>query len=311
MNTLAQDEAVRAYELHIYRDRSRVWCGPITQVSETRGPTNAVFNVAARDVLAYVDDYGHWLSVGYNLSGDLVTIATSILGVDLLTDDPNMSSHIVATPSGITATQAAASESGSVLGEINKLVSLGLRYTTSNRAIYLGGLLGNAFGAPIRLSVDDIAGDVTILHDGTVFANTIFGGSGTASAQTPNGAVPPPDPQLITLGGPEPGWRGRVEHGVSATAGTGGTTGQSAVLAAAQAAYFTGRRPRLVRVADGSVVSPNASVTVPQLIPGTLVKVAGADRFCTWVAQDLQLVRVTGSFDSTGEKIGVSLGPVG
>jgi hypothetical protein len=255
-----------------------------------------------------VDDYGHWLSAGYNLSGDLVTIAATLLGVDLATDDPNLSTHIITTLSGVTTTQAGAQASNSVLGEINKLLPLGLRYTTAIRNIYLGGLLGHPFGAPIRLSVDDIAGDITISHDGTVFANTVYGGSGLASAQVPAGSIPPSDPQLITLGGPEPGWRGRVEHGVSAT---GGTTGQSSVTAAAQAAYFAGRRPRVVRVADNSVIASNASVTVPQLVPGTVVKIAGADRFCTWISQDLQLVRVTGSYGNDGEKIGVSLGPVG
>lgn len=308
MDLLAQDKSTRAYELHIYRDSDKVWCGPIMKLSETRGPNQQSFTMTARDTLAYLDDYGHWLQAGYTFTGDLVTIAEEIIGSDVLTDDPGIGANVVATPSGISTTQAAARASNSVLGEINKLGPLGLRYTTAVRTIYLGGVTGTPFGPPIHLSVDEIAGDVTITHDGSLYANTIYGGSGTATAQIPVGTIPPDDPQAVTIGAPEPGWRGRVEHGVTAT---GGTSGRSAVVAVAQAAYYGARRPRTIKVADDSAISQKAAVTVAQLIPGTVVKLAGRERFCTWISQDLQIVRVTGTYTSDGERIGISMGQVG
>lgn len=308
MNLLSRDESMRAYELHVYRDSSKVWCGPILKVSETRGPTDQSFVINAKDILSYLDTYGHWLQQGYNISADVVDIAVRVLGADLATDDPSIGANIVSTPAGITVNRAAAAYSASVLSEINALVASGLRYTTVVRTLYLGGLRGTPFGAPIQLSVDQVAGDVTIEHDGTAYCNTVYGSSGNATAQVPAGSVPATDPQLVVVGRSEPGWRGRVETGVSSS---GGTNGQGSVVAAAQAAYFSARRPRVLRVADNSVVSPTATVTVPGLVPGTVVKLAGAGRFCTWVAEDLQLVRVSGSFGAQGERIGISLGPVG
>lgn len=307
MNLLAQDESMRAYELHIYRDNDAVWCGPIWKVGETRGTNQDQFVLSARDILAYLDC--HYLQAGYNATADVVELAVQVIGADLVSDDPSIGANLVITDAGIVVSRAAARASGSVLAELGVLVASGLRFTTAVRSLYLGGLRGTAFGAPIRLSVDQIAGDVTVEHDGSQFYNTVYGRSGTASSQIPGAGAPPPDdPLLVTIGGPEPAWRGRIETGVSAVSGISGAT---SVAAAAQAAYFTAQRPRVLRVADNSVISPSATVTVPALVCGSVVKIAGQGRFCTWVDQDLQLVRVSGSYGSDGEKIGISLGPVG
>lgn len=308
LNTLARDENQGAYEMHLYRDSTEVWCGPIELLTETLGPTAHQAVVSARDILGYLDNYGHWLRTGYNLTADVVDIATTILGTDLQTDDPAIAAHILATESGVVVSRAAAAHSATVYAELTALGALGLRFTTAVRTLYLGGVTGTPFGRPIRMSVDQIAGDITVEHRAGAYVNTVFGRSGTASSQVPAGQIPADDPQLVTVGGPEPGWRGRMETCVTPA---GGSNGQAAVVAAAQAAYFAARRPRLLRVADGAVLSPDATVTVDQLVCGTVVKLAGREEFCTWVDQDLQLTRVAGSFGQDGERIGISLGPVG
>lgn len=307
MNLLAQDQSQGAYEIQIYRDTAEVWCGPILTLSETIGPSANQFVITAKDVVGgYLDR--HWLQAGYNMTGDVVEIAATVLGADLATDDPGIGRGVVKTDAGVIVSRAAARASASVLSELNALVGLGLRYTTAVRTLYLGGLAGTPFGAPIRLTVSDIAGSVTVVHDATAYANTVYGTSGNAAAQIPTGQVPPDDPHLVVIGGPEPGWRGRIETGVSAAAGT---NGQSSVTATAQATYFAARRPRVLRIADNSQLSATATVTVPDLICGSIVKIAGQGHFCTFVPEDLQLTRVQGTWGNNGEQIGISLGPVG
>jgi len=306
LNTLAQDEAQGAYELSIYRDSDEVWCGPITTLTETVGPSTQQVQLTALDVCEYLDR--HQLQAGYNLTGDVVDIAATVIGADLATDDPGIGLGMVVTEAGVRASRAAARASNSILAELTALVASGLRFTTVVRSLYLGGMNGAAFGAPINLSVSDIAGNVTMVHDATVYANTVYGTSGNAAAGVAAGQVPPDDPQLVVLGAPEDtDWRGRIEASVSSTAGANGT---SSVLAAAQAVYFGARKPRVLRVADGAQLSPGATVAVSDLICGSVVRIAGSGYFCTFVPEDLQLVRVSGSHDANGEKIGISLGPV-
>jgi len=306
LNTLAQDEAQGAYELSIYRDSAEVWCGPITTLTETVGPTTQQLQVTALDVCEYLDR--HQLQAGYAISGDVVEIAAAVIGADLATDDPGIGINMVVTDAGVSASRAAARASNSILAELTALVASGLRFTTVVRALYLGGMNGVAFGTPINLSVSDIAGNVTMVHDATVYVNTVYGTSGNAAAGVTAGQVPPDDPQLIVLGGPEDrAWRGRIEASVSASAGANGT---ASVLAAAQSVYFGARKPRVLRVADGAQLAPGATVAVSDLICGSVVRIAGTGHFCTYVPEDLQLVRVSGTYDANGEKIGISLGPV-
>jgi hypothetical protein len=306
LHRLGEDRSQGAYEIAIYRDNDLVWCGPILTLTETVSPTQQQFTITASDVLGYLDR--HWLQAGYNLTGDVVEIASTVIGTDLLTDDPGIGRGIVKTDSGVVITRAAGRASNTILGEMNALVTLGLRYTTAVRTLYLGGQQGTPFGSRIKLTMADIAGTVTMLHDATAYANTVYGTSGNAASQIPAGVIPPDDPQLVIIGGPEPeNWRGRMETGVTAA---GGTNGVSTVAAAAQTAYFNARLPRVLRVADDSQLSPTATVTVPQLICGSLVTLAAQDQFCTFAAEDLQLIRVQGTYDQNGEKIGISLGPV-
>lgn len=308
LNQLAQDEAQGAYEVHVYRDNAMVWCGPIQTVTETFGPTTPNnFVITAKDILRYLER--HYLQAGYNITADVVDLAAAVIGADLVSDDPGIGIGIVTTQAGVTVSRAAARASASVLGELNTLLASGLRFTTVGRALYLGGQRGTPFGAPIRLAITDIAGTVTMLHDASAFANTVYGLSGGAAAQIPAGVTPPDDPQLVVIGAAEAEtWRGRMESAVTAT--TGGTNSASSVAAAASAAYFAARRPRVLRIADNSQISPTAPVTVDQLICGSVVKIAANGELCTFVPQDLQLVRVQGTFDQNGEKIGISLGPV-
>jgi len=305
MNLITQDNAYGAYEAHVYRDAEQVWCGPIARVSETVSATNRAFTVTAGDVLTYLD--GHALPVGYNLTDDVVEIAQTILSTDLVTDDPSLLANMVFTSGGTAVSRAAGRASATLLAELQALTQLGLRFTTCVRTIYFGGSQGVPFGAPIALTLDDVAGAVTVEFDAASYANTVFGRSGTAAPQIPTGQVPPDDPQMVTIGGPEPGWRGRSEMIVSPM---GGSSGQPAVVSAAQAAYFAAQRPRVLRVADNSVLSPDATVAVSDLICGSVVRLAGREDFCTWRDQDLQLMRVSGTFGNAGEQIGISLGPV-
>src|SRR6202035_2831593 len=115
---LAQDQSQGAYEIQIYRDTHEVWCGPILTLSETIGPSGNSFTLTAKDVVGgYLDR--HWLHAGYNLTGDVVEIAATVIGSDLATDDPGIGRGIVKTDSGVIVSRAAARASASVLSEMN------------------------------------------------------------------------------------------------------------------------------------------------------------------------------------------------
>lgn len=296
-----------AHELHIYRDSDEVACGPVKTVVETEGVSGDGFAIGGTDVLGYFDNPGRLIAAGYNMTADAVDIAVQVLWNALALEDPGVGENLVTVPAGVVVSRAAARDSGSVLAELIALTASGLRFTTAVRTVYLGGTRGGPFASPIRLSVGHVAGDISITKDGTAFGNIVVGGSGTASAQVPTGQIPPDDPYRVRIGRSEPGWRGRTELLVMSS--TGGTS-QADVAAAAQNAYFNARRPRTLMIANDSMLTPDATVTVAGLVPGAIVKLAARDRFCTWVDEDLQLMRVTGKFDASGERIGISLGPV-
>ena len=271
----------------IFRDGALVWDGPIVRMEYTDDSTT----ITARDVSQWLfrRRIAELLDFTGSAQADLAAIAEALVRHGYSRDDPNVLPHLLVTPTGITGARQYTADSGYILDALRELARTGVDWTVLGRRMLITG--ESPLARLPGLTDEDFAGPITVIEDGLAAAT-----------------------DAVVLG-----------KGVRGHAGGEGACGLLEVLvteeeildersaqAEAEAIVAAGDpSPLYVEVPDGTQLSPEAPVGINDLVPGVIASVA-SERTCRTVATDLRLLRVNVSFDqSSGERVGVTLAPVG
>lgn len=274
-------------EIGLYRDGKLVWQGPIEVIDYGRESTI----ITAKDVLAWLVHRVIKELIDYSATGvgaaDLVVIAERLVRHALGQDDPNVEQYLLTQVSGVIGERKYPPNGSTVYDELVELARTGVDFTALGRRIIVAGEVPIARLA--QLDDEHFAGELRVVKDGRQ----------AASAATV------------------------VGKGVTATAGGVGPCGLLETLvneqeildlpsaqAEADATVLAGTFPIRLVVPDGSALDPEAPVGINELIPGVVVPVVSTET-CFTLAADLRLQRLSVTFDQDGERVGLSLVPVG
>lgn len=276
-------------QIAIWRDGTTlVWQGPITYIDYGRDETV----IEARDITAWLFKRLIKTLIDYTADGlsaqDLSTIAEALVTHGYGQDDPGVLAFLTVVASGVTGERKYAENSGYVGDALNELARTGIDYTAIGRRLIIAGELPIA--TLPTLTDDDFVGALRVIRDGRA----------ASTAATVIGA------------------------GVVATSGAAGVCGlletlvteeeildQASAQAEADSVVMAGNpTPLYVSVPDGAGLSPDAPVGINDLVPGVLVPVTSTQT-CKTVAAQLRLQRLSVTFGSDGELVGVTLVPPG
>ncbi|MFC8723778.1 hypothetical protein [Streptomyces bacillaris] len=304
-----------AHELSLYRDTELVWQGPVTRVRERR----AQFVVEARDITEWLERtvnatvLRYVNATGTTRRGPVQEIAETIIRLNLESglfasepDWPRILDYLVRDddPTVVVFEKDGTDNSSiwfvpilRILDE--ELVPRGLEYTTVGRSLILGRPRTTSDPTQGRLTLDHIAGDVEIIRDGPTAATLMW-----VTNQTDQEIS---NTQFGVSGLVTPVY-GRLDNLVR-TQAEGLTAYDLWQLARAS---FTGRHPAptALRIPEDSTLAPTAPVTMRQLVPGVRLDVA-ATGMCSSVSQPYRLSDVDVEWTDSGERVGVSLIPIG
>lgn len=305
------------HELSIYRDTELVWQGPIISTTARRES----ITIDARDVFAWMDKIVNTWRVRYvDASPDaagrkrapITYIAYNHIRLNLTdpslsipSDYPGILPYLVRRDTGLfpirvekdgsTNTSIWTEYLGNILREWTKR---GLTWTTIGRRLLLRGRPNITTRAMGRLTLDDFAGEVEVIKDGSGAATYGF-----ATTQ---------DSQNIS------------EGKTLATGRTGTAYGRLDVLVHLQEEDITdddlrsaardaiaGRSPvpLTISIPDGSTLTTTAPVQIGQLVPGERFDVL-ADAYCTPIVQGFMLSDLDVSWQNGSEKVAISLIPL-
>lgn len=309
-NLLAQLQTW-AYEVVIFRDNGfsvdRVWEGPITLLTYERDTVT----IQAKDVMGYA--YRRIIRQEMNDSGGATVVdrATRILQNAFAPDDPNILSYLTPLirdddPNQRRNTPA---YSRTAYEEIDDMASnSGLDYVTVGRSILLWGT-HHRIGVLPEFRDEDLGSPPIVSEYGMSMANvySVSNGNGIHGEAT-----------RLDVSGNDPVY-GLVEMLSSSWASDeeaeqGIYTGSEAALVedfenfAERSIANKYPPPVVVRVPDNSTLSPDAVISIQQLVPGVAIPLRSTGTLRTVVqAQKLDSVRVT---EAAGvETITVTMSP--
>ncbi|MGW3164841.1 phage baseplate protein [Streptomyces sp. NPDC001142] len=305
------------HELTIYRDGELVWQGPIQRIVMRRGS----IVIEASDVFSWFDHLVNTYRVTYTSltaddqgrrRGPITYIAENHIRLNLNAwtladpDYPGVLPYIVRSDVGLLPIKVEKDGSDNTtiwaeyLGDIlREWTKRGLTWTTVGRSLILRGRRSlTGARATARLTLDHFAGDVEVIKDGTQGATYGWATSqqgqnitdgrtlGTGKTRTPYGRL-----DILV----------RIQE-EQVTAGD--------LLEAARDA-IAGRYPvpTVINVPDSAQLTPDAPVTVRQLVPGVRIDLL-ADELCAPIAQGFLLSDVEVSWSQGGEKVGIALIPL-
>lgn len=311
------------HELTIYRDTDLVWQGPIIATTARRDS----ITINASDVFAWLDKLVNTFDVRYVTAAadgfgrrmaPITYIAWNHLRLNLEEsslsvppDYPGIMDYIVRRDTGLPTIKVEKDGSSNTtawaeyMGNIwREWAKRGLTWTTIGRRLLLRGKPTNATRALARLTLDDFAGEVEVIKDGSTAATYGF-----ASTQ---------DAQDISEDGD------KVPSKVLGTGRIGTAYGRLDVLVniqeekvsdadlrAAAKNAIAGRYPvpLTISIPDGSSLTTTAPVRMEQLVPGERFDVL-ADAYCTPIVQGFMLSDVDVSWQQGSEKVAISLVPL-
>lgn len=279
-----------AMEVHIARDGSTVWEGPIVRLVYGR----SVLIITARDVLAWAGRRTiHSLIDFRSPAGpaDLSRIAEALI-IDAYTpDDPRVLRYLTVIEAGVFGERFYGDKPRYALDELRELARTGVDFTVIGRRIVISGELGLT-----RLSAlgqDDFLGEIRIIEDGN--------GAATEGWVVGKGVVG-------NCGGTDD-YFGLLE--VIATQDS--ILDEPSADAQACAIVATGNPPpTYVEMPSSAQLACDARVCIEELVPGVIIPLVLADDvLCRALVTDLRLRTVSVSVDARGESVGVELTPVG
>lgn len=306
-----------AHELSIYRDSELVWQGPVIRSTENR----VRFLIEAQDVTAWLARTENTTVLRYVSTnpadpmhvGPVQEIAETIIRGNLepglfasQPDWPVMLGFIVRHDDTV---DARFEKDGTGNNEVwivpvlqildDELVPRGLEYTAVGRSLVLGRPQTTADPAQARLTLDAFTGDVEIVRDGTNAASLVW--------------VTNQQDQDITGGqygvsGVVSAYYGRLDHLIR-TSAEGLSPYDLWQLARAS---YAGRNPvpTALRIPTGAGLAATAPVSMRQLVPGVRIDVAAVG-MCMDASQPYRLSDVDVEWGDSGEKVGISLIPIG
>lgn len=310
------------HELSIYRDSDLVWQGPIVRVTEAR----ATVVIDARDVLAWLDRLVNTVQLRYitaepdaegRHAGPVQWIAHDLLkkniGTSPLSQPPDWCGVLNYIVRRDTARDTKFEKDGSdnksvwnaYLSTIfdDELVPRGLEYTTVGRSILLRAPATEADRPQTRLFLEDVAGDVQVIRDGSAAATY-----GWATTQQEQNISPG-----LTVGTGQVGTPyGRLDWLVSSTAENADEDDLREVAQQAIGGRYPA--PTSITVPTGAQLAASAPVSIEQLVAGERIDVV-TNGFCMGISQAFRLsdVEVTwagGSGTGGGEQVAISLVPL-
>ena len=311
------------HELSIYRDTELVWQGPIMSTTARRES----ITINARDVFAWLDKLVNTWRVTYTATtadsagrkaAPITYIAWNHLRLNLEestlsvpSDYPGIMDYIVRRDTGLPTIKVEKDGSTNTaiwaeyLGNMwREWAKRGLTWTTIGRRLLLRGKPTSATRALARLTLDDFAGEVEVIRDGTTGAT--YGFATTQSSQ--NISKDGDEEASKTLGTGRVGTAyGRLDVLVHVDE----EKVTDADLREAARDAIAGRYPvpLTISIPDGSTLTTTAPVRMEQLVPGERFDVL-ADAYCTPIVQGFMLSDVDVSWQSGSEKVAISLVPL-
>lgn len=291
------------HELTLYRDGQRIWEGPVFDVEEDR--TSVV--ITARDMLAWLARRAlHsepspllWPPAAY-----AAKVITDALGVD--GQDPNLVQHIKIVGSRgrfptLLRWRETQPRTTNALAEVQEIVKAGLDLFVLGRSIHIAhDAVDWAKTRMHHLREQHFLGDFKVRKVGAETASRAFV-AGVPPQGSPEGTPAP----IGVRDGRLPG-RPLVENVSSSS-----NTSDLAVLngLAARVVGYGNPTPIVVTLPANSQLSPNAPMTVDDLIPGRFLKIVIAS-YANQLRTIQKLQQIAGTWaPGKGERITVSLIP--
>lgn len=290
------------HELQLFRDGVYVWSGPIVNVTGNR----TTVTIIARDLFALLQKRIIHNQICFALAcaptppgspADLATIATALINDALAVDGHGYT--VDATLCGQIG-ERLYQPGENAFNALQETFRLGLDATCLGRKIVLGAANGGApFGRSATLGCDDFLGDLAFEQDGLAAATrAITLGEGVVGVAVAPGA---------DANGEHP-YYGLLEY-VSLDRQELNTQ-PLADQAAAAIITATFPPPTNLITPTGSQLSPNAPISISELVPGTLTTVV-VDCLCRDVQADLVLLKLEVSWGPDGEVVQVTYGSIG
>jgi hypothetical protein len=311
------------HELTVYRDTELVWQGPIVATTARRES----ITIYAQDVFSWLDKMVNTYAIRYvNTAPDVLgrrrapityvawnhlrlNVAVSSLSVPA--DYPKIMDYVVRRDAGLPMIKVEKDGSANntpwaeYMGNIwREWAKRGLTWTTVGRRLLLRGKPTTSTRALSRLTLDDFAGEVEVIKDGSTAATYAFASNQSSQDISQDGDEKPSK----VLG---TGRRGTAYGRLDVLVNVDEEEATDADLWSAARDALAGRYPvpLTISVPDGSTLTPTAPVLISQLVPGERFDVL-ADAFCTPVVQGFMLSDVEVSWQSGSEKVAISLVPL-
>lgn len=264
-----------AHELALYRDGERdpLWMGPIVPLSEEVQPdgTTEQITIKARDILHYTDVRLTHEDMWYQDAAPEAPIAWGRADsgnvarwlVDRATDldDPGLRDSVHITPTGVLIQRTGRAREFYIGEELRDLARSGLVFYTVGRAAYMHGDWQPNVGQNLkRLTHKDFLGSNTILVD-AVHAATAVSVVGAVPAGTTD--TTNTEPVKTYAGGVDP-FFGLIERLQRAENITDQTTLDEI---ARRVVGYGNPPPTILTVDNGAVLSPDAPVSIHDLVP--------------------------------------------
>ncbi|MGW4731847.1 hypothetical protein ACWEQC_22235 [Streptomyces shenzhenensis] len=283
-NRLQRVEAWR-HELHIFRDDSPVWQGPIIQPEWRAGEVE----IFAADILAWLDRRVPHDSIAFGDS-DLTDIASWLIEDGFAPDDPGHDVHVVG-PSRVTGGRAYTRNIGQTGDHLRDLAETGLDYTAVGSTIIL--LPEDHMGTVGRLTDADFPDGLVVGQDGSnLVTRWIIAGDEESG--------------VIGEDGGADAYYGLLERYVEQTS----ITSNASAIAAARAKRRTSTPAPLFIDTEEVTLSPDAAVDVAKLVPGWCLDIT-TTATCRTVTQRMKIVGVKALETGDGESVQVQLAATG
>lgn len=305
-----------SHEVMIYRDGEPVWMGPIFSVDETVNPseTTDFIQINARDYLAWIDRRVIHQNLPFggpatNLY-DLVDIADRIIRDALEPDNLGFRPEDIQSPNpsgrkGRRTTRAHEARSGDELREVARG---GIDFTCVGRKIFIKGVRRDPNQPVPELRNRDFQAGVEIRIVGAEAATKGYAvGQQPADPSVPNAKAPVG--VAIAPGVPASGidpFFGLIE----ALTNSGETTSQEFLnWMATELVDENNPPPRTLSVPASSTLSPDANVSVHELIPSRHFKLT-IKGTCSELSQYMRLSHLEATWEPNNpERIGVTFIP--
>jgi hypothetical protein len=284
------------HELHITRNGTEQWCGPITKITYSYG--QVVIN--AIDVIGWLGEKvpaaDSTFAVATNLTDIAYGTANSIFNVAMIEEDACFLApeNFQAYPNAITGIRTYKAYGATSLEYLDELAKSGMNYTTLGRLVILSGVTVQL--TPLVILRDEhILGEVEFVKDGTLAGNRYY-----VHYKNDLGI-----PAVYTH--PTPYCYGRIEKLLTADSITTVANAQAMAQAYAETTYIA---PRTLEIPSGSRLHPDTPWKLEEMVCGARVDVQ-ISGLCTDVEQSFtlnQMKLVENASD--GEQVLITLVPI-